>query len=278
VLIRRAEKLLSAIPKDNTQTKLVCNMNPQRFGNGNIMKKAIALLSTIAVMTAFAAPAFADGFSGTLNVGSDGGVFSIRGGLNYSLEVSPNLFVGASLNPSLFPGLPSDQFGLQGRVAAKYVLLITKTQTTSVNAYLGTGVNLQVLPQPVSVLVDINAGGDGYFLIAKGIKVYGGIDTKLIYAISANSFGYDLASYGGFFFEPVANLEGRIQVSVGLGGSFSGASTFRWNAETSLYYAFMPQLKVGVNLGYGSSGFSIGLGVLFTEKPGSLGIAGNYVP
>ena len=239
------------------------------------MKTGIIAFATIA---ALASTAFADGFSGTLNVGSQDGGFSIAGGLNYSIEVSPNIFVGASLNPSVYPGLPNNQFSLGARVGAKYVILLTKNATTSMNAYVGTGINLQVIPSPIGVSMDINAGLDNYSLISKGIKIYGGVDTKLIYFISAGSFGFDLAGYGGLFFEPITNLEARVQIGAGFGGSFSGGSAFRWNAETSVYYAFVPQVKVGMNLGYGSNGFSIGLGVLFTEKPGSLGIAGNYLP
>ncbi len=239
------------------------------------MKTGIIALATIA---ALASTAFADGFSGTLNADSQGGIFSIAGGLNYSIEVSPNVFVGASLNPSFTPSLPADQFGLGARVGAKYVILLTKNATTSMNAYVGTGINLQIVPSPFGVSMDVNAGLDNYTSIAKGIKVFGGVDTKLTYFISAGSFGYDLAGYGGLFFEPVTNLEARVQLSAGFGGTFSGGGNFRWNAETSAYYAFAPQVKVGVNLGYGSSGFSVGVGLLFTEKPGSLGIAGNYLP
>ena len=242
------------------------------------MKTGIIALSTIVALVAFSTPAFADGFSGTLNVGSQGGLFSIAGGLNYSMEVSPNIFIGASLNPSVYPSLPNNQFSLGARIGAKYVILLTKNATTSMNAYVGTGVNLQVIPSPIGVSMDINAGLDNYTLISKGIKIYGGVDARLSYFISAGSFGYDLGGYGGLFFEPITNLEARVQLSAGIGGGFSGGSAFRWNAETSAYYAFIPTVKVGVNVGYGSNGFSIGLGVLFTEKPGSLGIAGNYLP
>lgn len=240
------------------------------------MKKSSITLLTTALFAS--APAFADGLSGTLDLNSTSGIFSARGSLNYSLEVSPNLFVGASVSPIYTPSLPTDQFGLQTRVAAKYVALITKNFDYSVNAYVGTGVNLQVLPVPVTVAADLNAGVDGYNQIASGIKVYGGIDGKLIFAFAGGGLGYDLAGFGGFFFEPIANLEARVQGAVGLGGAFSGGNAVRWEAVSSLYYAFAPQFKLGANIGYGSNGFRIGLGVLFTEKPGSLGIAGNYLP
>jgi hypothetical protein len=240
------------------------------------MKKGIALLLSILSLS-FTAPALADGFSATLEGGSDGGLFSTRASLNYSMEIIPNTFIGASLQPAVLWNVPGTQFAVGARVAAKHVFLITKDFTTSVNAYIGTGINLFVVPA-FAVGADINAGLDGYKVIGTGIKVYGGLDTALNYNFTSSAFGYNLSAYGGLFFEPVRNLEARVQGGVGFGGSFSGGSAFTWKAESSIYYTFMPQFKLGANIGYGSNGFSIGLGLLFAEKPGSLGIAGNYLP
>jgi hypothetical protein len=238
------------------------------------MKKLFAVFFTTAALTA---PALADGFSGTLVAGSQGGLFSIAGGLNYSVEVAPNLFLGGSLNPVVAFTNPT-AFGLNARLGGKYVLLVTKSASTNVNAYVGAGTNISFAAQPIAVSADINAGLDGWNTIATGVKLYGGLDGNLSYGFTSNTFGYDIAAYGGVFFEPIRNLEARLQGSVGYGGVFNGAGGLRWNAESSLYYTFVPEAKVGVNVGYGSSGFSVGLGFLFAQKPGSLGIAGNYLP
>jgi hypothetical protein len=239
------------------------------------LKRAM-LLTTTALSLSSAA--FADGFSATLDMPIiPTSNFSIKLGLNYSLEISPNLFVGASLNPTITPGA-ADVFSLSARVGAKYVLLLLKDSTTSVNAYLGAGVTASVIPAPFTIGVDLNAGIKAITAIGGGFKFYGGLDGNVVYVFTGGAFGFSLIANAGVFFEPVTNLEFRVQGTAALIG-VAGLTGFGWGIGSSLYYTIVPQFKVGLTANYGSSGaFIFGLGALFAEKPGSLGIAGNYLP
>ena len=240
------------------------------------LKRAILLTATA---LGLASAALADGFSATLDVPIiPTNNFSVRLGLNYSLEVSPNLFIGASLNPSITPGA-ADVFGLSARVGAKYVLLLLKNSTTSVNAYVGAGLDATIIPAPFSIGVDVNAGIYAVTAIGGGFKLYGGADGEIGYIFTgAGAFVYSVIANVGVFFEPVTNLEFRVQGTAALIG-VAGLTGFGWGIGSSLYYTIVPQFKVGLTVSYGSGGaFVFGLGALFAEKPGTLGIAGNYLP
>ena len=234
-----------------------------------------AFLLTVTAL-GLSSAALADGFSATLEVPIVP-TFSAKLGLNYSLEVSPNLFIGGSLNSTITPGA-TNVFGLTARVGAKYVLLLLKNSTTSVNAYLGAGVNASVIPTPFTIGLDLNAGINAIAAIGGGFKFYGGVDGVAVYVFTGGAFVFSLAANAGVFFEPVTNLEFRLQGLVALVGT-AGVTGFGWGINSSLYYTIVPQFKVGLTAAYGSSGaFVFGLGALFAEKPGTLGIAGNYLP
>ncbi len=234
-----------------------------------------AFLLTVTAL-GLSSAALADGFSATLEVPIVP-TFSAKLGLNYSLEVSPNLFIGGSLNSTITPGA-TNVFGLTARVGAKYVLLLLKNSTTSVNAYLGAGVNASVIPAPFTIGLDLNAGINAITAIGGGFKFYGGVDGVVAYVFTGGAFVFSLAANAGVFFEPVTNLEFRLQGLVALVGT-AGLTGFGWGVGSSLYYTIVPQFKVGLTAAYGSSGaFVFGLGALFAEKPGTLGIAGNYLP
>ena len=237
------------------------------------LKRAFLLTMTALGLSS---AALADGFSATLEVPIVP-TFSAKLGLNYSLEVSPNLFIGGSLNSTITPGA-TNVFGLTARVGAKYVLLLLKNSTTSVNAYLGAGVNASVIPTPFTIGLDLNAGINAIAAIGGGFKFYGGVDGVAVYVFTGGAFVFSLAANAGVFFEPVTNLEFRLQGLVALVGT-AGVTGFGWGINSSLYYTIVPQFKVGLTAAYGSSGaFVFGLGALFAEKPGTLGIAGNYLP
>jgi hypothetical protein len=222
--------------------------------------------------------ALADGFSATLDVPIvPTNQFSVRLGLNYSLEVSKNLFIGASLNPSFTPS-NTNQFGLTARVGAKYVVLIAKSAESIFNGYVGAGATANIVPQPFGISADINAGLDGVFGLGAGFKLYTQLNGKAGYDFTASVFGYQVDATLGIFVEPLQNLEFRLQAT----GVFAGVGNingFGWALGSSLYYTIVPQFKLGVTAGYGSGGaFVFGVGALFAEKPGTLGIAGNYLP
>lgn len=242
--------------------------------NMNI-KRALLLTATALSLSS---AAFADGFSATLDTPIlPTSNFSIRLGLNYSLEISPNLFVGASLNPSLTPG-SANAFALSARVGIKYVLLVYKDNSSLVNGYVGAAVNSGILPSPFSIGAEANAGIYAITALGGGFKLYGGLDGKVGYEFTVGILDFNALATAGVFFEPIQNLEWRIQGNAGVLGA-AGTSAFYWLAGSSLYYTFVPQFKLGLSVGYGSGGaFLLSLGALFAEKPGTLGIAGNYLP
>jgi hypothetical protein len=231
-----------------------------------------------AAALAISSAAYADGFSATLDVPIVPTTqFSVRLGLNYSLEVTKNLFIGASLNGSYTPS-NTNQFGLNARLGAKYVLLIAKSANTIFNGYIGAGANANILPQPFGISADVVAGLDGVFGLSQLVKLYGEINGKASYDFTASVFGYQADATLGVFLEPIQNLEFRVQGTVGIVG-VANASSFFWLANSSLYYTIVPQFKLGVIVGYGSSGaFTFGVGALFVQKPGTLGLPGAYLP
>jgi hypothetical protein len=245
------------------------------LGENMNIKRVFAVAATA---FAVSGAAYADGLSATLDVPIvPTNQFSVRLGLNYSLEVAKNVFVGASLNPSYTPS-NTEPFGLNARVGAKYVLLIAKSANTIVNGYIGAGVNAKILPQPFGISADIGAGLDAVFGFSEVFKLYGELNGKASYDFTASAFGYQADATVGVFVEPVRNLEFRVQASGGLVG-VANTNAFFWLVGSSLYYTIVPQFKLGVTAAYGSNGaFVFGLGALFAEKPGTLGIAGNYLP
>ena len=242
-----------------------------------IMNLKRAFLLTVTAL-GLSSAALADGFSATLDMPIiPTSSFSIRLGLNYSLEVSKNLFIGGSLNPTITPGA-ANVFGLTARVGAKYVLLLLKDSASSVDAYLGAGVGASIIPEPFSIGVDFNVGIKAITALGGGFKLYGGADGVVAYVFTGGAFLYTVGANLGVFFEPITNLEFRVQGTATLIG-VAGATAFGWGIGSSLYYTIIPQFKVGLTASYGSNGaFVFGLGALFAEKPGSLGIAGNYLP
>lgn len=178
----------------------------------NIKGFIIAATATLGLSGA----ALADGFSATLDtLILPTTQFSVRLGLNYSLEVTKNLFVGVSVNPSYTPS-NTEPFGLNARVGAKYVILIAKSASSIFNGYVGAGATASILPAPFNIGADINAGLDGVFGLGAGFKLYGGLNGKLGYNFTGNAFSYQADAVLGIFVEPIENLEFRVQGAVGV--------------------------------------------------------------
>ncbi len=239
----------------------------------NIKKIALMVFTAAGLSSA----ALADGFSATL--GSDivpTDAFSIKLGLNYSYEFSPRVFVGGRLNASWSPN-PTSTFGVDARLGVLYVASLAKDTTYFVDGYVGAGVNMGILPSPINFSADVRAGVDAVVAVGAGFKLYGGLAGTVGYNFTGSFLPFDVTAVAGVFFEPIQNLEWRLQGGVGFGGT-NLASGFRWSANTSLYYTFVPEFKAGINVGYGSGGFTVGIGMLFAQKPGTLGIAGSYLP
>ncbi len=239
-----------------------------------------SVIIALAGLLAVSSPAFADGFSATIDVPILPN-FSIGTGLNYTYEVVPNLFVGGSLNLVFVPNLPSgSQFGLSTRVGAKYIMQVIDTNNTYVNVYAGAGLDLQILPSPISVSADVNAGVFGRYSLGNDVKLYGGMDSALGYNFSAGVLNPEISAYAGLKFEPIGALALYAQAGVGynsiLSVGTSGAG-FVYDIRAGLYYDIVPQFRLGVYAGF-NGGFVLGIGGQYTMKPGTLATPGNYLP
>ncbi len=239
-----------------------------------------SIIIALAGLLALNAPALADGFSVTVDAPISPN-FSIGTGLNYSYEVIPNLFVGGSLNLVFVPSAPSSaQFGLGTRIGAKYIMQVIDTSKTYVNVYTGAGVNLQILPSPVSVSADVNAGVFGRYGVADFVKIYGGMDGALAYNFSVGALNPSISAYGGLKFEPIGALSLYAQAGVGYNNissvGTSGAGLV-YDIRAGLYYDIVPQFRLGVYTGF-NGGFLLGISGQYTMKPGTLATPGNYLP
>jgi hypothetical protein len=239
-----------------------------------------SVVIALAGLLAVSAPVLADGFSVTVDAPILPN-FSIGTGLNYSYEVIPNLFVGGSLNLAFVPSLPSgSQFGLSTRVGAKYIMQVIDSNNTYVNVYTGAGIGVQILPSPVSVSADVNAGVFGRYGIGNDVKLYGGMDGALGYNFSAGVLNPAISAYAGVKFEPIGALSLYAQAGVGF-NSISSVGTsgagFVYDTRAGLYYDIVPQFRLGVYAGF-NGGFLLGIGGQYTMKPGTLATPGNYLP
>jgi hypothetical protein len=247
-----------------------------------------SLLATMAL--GLTSGAFADGFSASVDAPVFQGNqfnFSIGGSLNYSIEVMPRLFVGASVNPQfIFDSAANPVFSLSARVGAKYVLSIVKTSSLYVDVPIGVGVDVGIL-QAFTVAADVNAGINVNYVVAPNLKVLAAAYGKLGYNFTASSLGYGAGGTVGLFFEPVRNIELFARGEAGIAGNFSGgASPANYSIIGGAYYTFVPQFKLGLYVGYNNSfanaftngGFVVGLRGLFVMKPGSLGVEGAFKP
>jgi hypothetical protein len=239
-----------------------------------------SLILALAGLFAVGTPALADGFSVTVDAPILPN-FSIGTGLNYSYEVVPNLFVGGSLNVVFVPNLPSgSQFGLSTRVGVKYILQVIDTAKTYVNVYTGAGLNVQILPSPISVGADLNAGVFARYGIGNDVKLYGGMDGALGYNFSVGALNPEISAYAGVKFEPIGALSLYAQGAVGY-NSISSVGTFGsgfvYDTRAGLYYDIAPQFRLGMYAGF-NGGFVLGIGARYAMKPGTLATPGNYLP
>lgn len=247
--------------------------------------KAAILSSAVFLPSA----ALADGFSATLETPIAFGnpvQFTAGGSLNYSLEVIPNLFVGASVGGAY--NFSAGAGALGARVGAVYVAQLLDAPNTFVNGYVGAGANVLIVPGPVSFGVDASAGLFARYGISPGVRVYGGVDGEIGYV--AGSVAPAVSAYVGARFETIPNLSLYTQVGAGYnsikaanasGSSLTtlaaGNAGFVYDLRGGLFYSIAPQAQIGV-YGAFNGGFTIGLTAKFLEKPGTLGIAGNYLP
>jgi hypothetical protein len=258
-------------------------MNAQR----NTLKHR--LLIGLAALGLSSAPALADGFSASLEVPILPS-FSVSGTLNYSFEVVPNLLVGATIGGAY--NFNAQVGGVGGRVGVVYVAQLLDADNTFVNAYVGAGANVIYVIASASGLsfaADANAGVFARYGISRAVRIYGGVDGAVGFNFTGNQFIPVVSGYAGVRFEPITNLILYVQGAAGLNdikvANFNGSSLitnltapgFVYDLRAGLFYSFIPEFQLGVYTGY-NGGFSLGVSAKFTEKPGTLGTPGNYLP
>ena len=248
------------------------------------------LLIGLAALGLCSTPALADGFSASLEVPILP-TFSVGGTLNYSFEVVPNLFLGASVGGAY--NFNAQVGGIGGRVGAVYVAQLLDADNTFVNAYVGAGANVIYVIAPgasgISFAADANAGVFARYGISRAVRIYGGVDGAVGFNFTGNQFIPVVSGYAGVRFEPLTNLILYVQGAAGLneikvanasGSSLItglGAPGFVYDLRAGLFYSFIPEFQLGVYTGF-NGGFSLGVSAKFTEKPGTLGTPGNYLP
>lgn len=252
-----------------------------------------SLLIAALTATGLSSAAFADGFSATLETPVTFGnpvQFTVGGSLNYSVEALTNLFVGGSVGGAY--NFSSNLGAIGARVGTVYVIQLLDGSNAYVNGYVGAGANLLFLPtnSTISFAADANAGLFARYGISPGVRIYGGADGEVAYNFVNGAFVPAVSGYAGARFEAIQNVVLYVQGGAGLNSiksaNASGSSLaalpvgnvgFVYDVRGGLYYQFAPQFQVGVYGAY-NGGFTIGLTAKFLEKPGTLGIAGNYLP
>ena len=211
--------------------------------------KAAILSSAVLLPSA----AFADGFSATLETPiklTDPVSFSAGGSLNYSLELMKNLFVGASVGGAY--NFSAGAGALGARVGAVYVAQLLDAPNTFVNAYVGAGVNVLILPSPVSFGLDASAGLFARYGISRGVRIYGGVDGEVGYNVSQSNFVPAVSGYVGARFEAITNLSLYTQFGAGYNAikAANAGLTLQGSAVASdAFFPFRDGLDVVVDAG-----------------------------
>lgn len=249
------------------------------------MKKAWMITALAALMVG--SSALADGVSGTLDM-SVSPAFGISGSLNYTLEPVTGLVMGGSL----MPGYVGGQFVLVGRVGTKYAQTLYTDIGTDLEGYVGLGANIGFLPSPLGFGLDASTGLKFRQDLSAGTRLYGDADLIGFYSITSGSFVPLIGGNLGLKFDVLPLTDLYVQAAL---ASFIGSSPLGWDVRAAGYYAVSPQWKVGASLGYGNlnyapggqttmttisgaPGVSVRLGVLFVDKPNTIGTPGSHLP
>jgi hypothetical protein len=208
----------------------------------------------------------ADGFSAEVNLPAN--PFTVNGAINYSYELIPNWFVGASLRANYGPFGNAAKFDSSVRLGSNYVLNLVKTPDLKADAYVGAGLNVG-LTNNFSLTPEVNAGARATYSVSPMIKVYGGVDAQA--ALIASTISPNVCGYLGGKLEPITNLE--VYAQAGLGYS----SLFNYDLKLGAYYTVIPEVRLGASVGYNGD-FRASVGAQFALKPGTLATPGNFLP
>ena len=240
----------------------------------------------IALFALSSAPALADGFSLTL----DAPIlpqFSIGLGINYSLQVIPNLYVGISTDTRFTASAPADaQFSIDVRFGGKYIDSLYEQPQFYVKWYAGAGVNIRPIGASSGATADFNGGLFGRYELSKVAKIYGGADGGVLLNFNqSNPLNLYASAFAGIKIDPNPILSAYFQVAAGWNRvENTGAQGLGYllDARIGGYFTVVPQFRLGLFVGYvgsnAGSGVIFGIGGQFAERPGSLATPGNYLP
>jgi hypothetical protein len=247
-------------------------------------KKTILLLLSIMM---FSSSVFADGFSLTLDVPIQPR-FSIGLGLNYSLQVISNLYVGISSDLSFIASNPDNaKIAFNVRFGGKYIAALIDEPAYYLKYYAGVGLEITAFANS-NVSSDINGGFFTRFFVSKVAKIYGGIDGALTFGFGSINSGLNLEAslFAGIKIDPSPAFSAYFQFAGGWNRiQTTGArdAGYLLDARIGAYFAIVPQFRLGLYIGFQNGqtrGGEIvfGVGGQFLEKPGSLATPGNYLP
>ncbi|RIH80186.1 hypothetical protein Mterra_03544 [Calidithermus terrae] len=247
--------------------------------------KKLILAGTAAL--GLSSAALADGLSVTVDAPLVPG-FSIASSFNYNVETTTGFVVGGSL----MPGYGGGQFVLVGRLGAKYAQDLISDFNTELEGYVGLGTFVYVLPSPVGFSLDASAGLKFKHTFSGNSKLYADLDLVGIYFPQTGTFVPFVGGDLGLKLDLVPNTDIYVQGAL---GSYVGASPLGYDVRGAVYFAFTPQAKLGVSMGYGNmnyaingqpaltgigpdAGFSVRLGFQFVEEPNTIGTPGSHMP
>jgi hypothetical protein len=247
-------------------------------------KKTLLLFLCIMV---FSSSVFADGFSLTLDVPVQPR-FSIGLGINYSLQVISNLYVGISSDLRFIASNPDNaKIALDVRFGGKYIASLIDEPAYYLKYYAGIGLEIAAFANS-NVSSDINGGLFTRFFISKVAKIYGGIDGALTFGFGTVNGGLNLEAslFAGIKIDPNPAFSAYFQFAGGwnhLQTTGARDAGYLLEARIGAYFAIVPQFRLGLYIGFQNGqtrGGEIVFGISgqFLEKPGSLATPGNYLP
>jgi hypothetical protein len=208
----------------------------------------------------------ADGLSGEVNLPAN--PFSVNAAINYTYEVIPNWFVGASLRTGYGPFGNTGAFNSNLRLGSNYVFNLIATPDLKADAYVGAGLDVG-LTNNFTLTPEVNAGARATYSVSPMAKVYGGVDAQA--SLIASTITPSVFGYLGGKLEPITNLE--VYAQAGLGYS----SRFNYDLKLGAYYTLIPEVRLGASVGYNGD-FRASVGAQFALKPGTLATPGNFLP
>jgi hypothetical protein len=255
--------------------------------------RKLALLAVATVGVSVGSVAQAEGFSLTLDV-PIAPEFSIGLGLNYSLQVIPNLYIGISTDTRFIAGNPNavpatnGVFSFKARFGGKYIETLLLEKAYYLKWYAGAGIVIQPFGPTTGFSSDVVGGFFGRYEISRVAKVYGGLDGGVLLEFNqANPLNLFASLFAGIKIDPSPLLSMYFQTSVGWNRIENTENTlvggYLLDARIGTYFSIVPQFRLGIFVGYISSqsrggALTFGIGGQYIEKPGSLATPGNYLP